>query len=353
MKSFRVALLANMKKNAPHFEGMTDDQWADLDSERTVNALIAAIGAGGHVCEFLEGNLTLLETLPKFKPDICFNICEGHFGDAREAHVPAILEMLRVPYTGSKVLTLALTLDKPMTKRVLHYHGLPTPGFQVFERADEPLQNDLEFPLFVKPSREGTAIGVSEKSILHNESELREQVAYIISFYKQPALVERYIEGREVTVGLVGNLQAPVALRVPDDESAPRITAGLRFLPPMEVDLKPFENSDVIYTNRLKVELADKLTYLCPAPLEPEQVEELNWLTAAVFRVTGSLDVARVDFRLDTREDQKPYILEINPLPGLSPGISDLVIEAAGGGIGHTELVNMILDTALRRYGLI
>lgn len=350
---FRVALLANLKVNAPHFEGMPADQWDDLDSEKTVNALVEAIRSGGHECEFLEGDVTLIDTVRKYKPDICFNICEGHFGDAREAQVPALLEMLRIPYTGSKVLTLALALDKPMTKRVLTYHELPTPAFQVFERPDEPLSADMTFPMFVKPSREGTGMGVSAKSIVHNEAELREQVAYIIERYNQTALVERYIEGREVTVGLVGNLARPAARRLPDDEDAARIQEGLLFLPPMEVDLTPYLETDVVYANRLKVALADQLNYLCPAPLPEELVADLNWLTAAVFRVTGALDVSRVDFRLDAHDNWKPYILEINPLPGLSPGISDLVIEAAAMGIEHAELVNMILNTALKRYGMI
>jgi len=165
--------------------------------------------------------------------------------------------------------------------------------------------------------------------------------------------VETFIEGREVTVGMVGNLVGPVARRLPHDENLPRIQAGLRFFPPMEVDLSPYLETDVVYANRLKVALADQLNYLCPAPLDDDMVDELNWLAAAVFRVTGALDVARVDFRLNANEDWKPYILEINPLPGLSPGISDIVIEAAAEGVGHTELVNMLLDTALRRYGLI
>ena len=354
MKGFRVALIANLKKNAPLIEGMSADHWADLDSERTVNALVDAICAGGHTCEFLEGDISLVDTVHKYRPDICFNLAEGHFGDGREAHIPSILEMLRIPYTGSKVLTLALTLDKPMTKRVLHYHELPTPPFQVFERNDEPLNHDMEFPLFVKPSREGTGMGVSAKSIIRNEDELRERVAYMLERYEQPALVERFIEGREVTIGVIGNLMGPVAKRIPHDEGSPRIQAGLRFLPPMEVDLVPFLESDIVYSNRLKVELADKLNYLCPAPIDDEDLlDDLNWYTAAVFRVTGALDVARVDFRLDINDNLKPYILEINPLPGLSPGISDLVIEAAGEGIDHVELVNMILNTALKRYGMI
>lgn len=353
MKKFKVAVLANLKVNAPKFEGMAEDQWDDLDSEKTVEALLNAIRSGGHKSEFLEGDITLFETIQQFKPDICFNICEGHYGDAREAHVPAILEMLRIPYTGSKVLTLALALDKPMTKRVLHYHDLPTPEFQSFEREDEPLNPDMTFPLFVKPSREGTGMGVSRASIVQNESELREQVNHILVRYKQSALVERYIEGREVTVGVVGNLIGPVARRLPEDESAPRVQSGLRFFPPMEVNLQPFEESDVVYSNRLKVALAEQLDYLCPAPLDNDMVDELNWLTSAVFRVTGALDVSRVDFRLDINDNLKPYILEINPLPGLAPGYSDLVIEAAAEGVDHTYLVNMILDTALKRYGMI
>jgi D-alanine-D-alanine ligase len=353
MKTFRVALLANLKKNAPHWEGMPEDQWDDLDSESTIQALLEALRAGGHTCEFLEGDITIVDTVRQFNPDICFNICESHFGDAREAQVPAILEKLGIPYTGSKVLCLALALDKPMTKRVLTYHDLPTPDFQTFERVDEPLDPKMEFPLFVKPSREGTGMGVTAQSIVKNETELREQVRLMIERYQEAALVETFIEGREVTVGMVGNLVGPVARRMPYDEDLPRIQAGLRFLPPMEVDLTPYLETDAVYANRLKVALADQLNYICPAPLDDDLVDELNWLAAAVFRVTGALDVARVDFRLNVHEDWKPYILEINPLPGLSPGISDIVIEAAADGIEHAELVNLILETALRRYGMI
>src|SRR5687767_1174270 len=143
----RIAVLANLKKNAPKWEGMPEDQWDDLDSQATIDAIIGALAAGGHHAEFFEASLLppfdLVQNLTRYKPDICFNIAEGHFGDGREAQIPAILEALRIPYTGSKVLTLALALDKPMTKRVLTYHGLPTPEFQVFEDPDEPIDEDL------------------------------------------------------------------------------------------------------------------------------------------------------------------------------------------------------------------
>ena len=195
-------------------------------------------------------------------------------------------------------------------------------------------------------------MGVSSKSVVHNEQELREQIAFIIKKYKQTALVEQFIDGREVTVGMVGNLIGPVARRMPDDPDTRRIQAGLHMLPPMEVDLNPYLDSDAVYSNRLKVALAAELTYICPAPLEPDMVDELNYLAASVFRVVGAFDVARVDFRLDVNNNWKPYILEINPLPGLSPDISDIVIEAKAEGISHTELVLLILETALKRYGI-
>ena len=353
MAPLHVAVLANLKKNAPLEPGMPADFWADLDSEHTVEAIADALRQAGYKVTFLEGDVTLYDRLRELRPDICFNICEGHFGDSREAQVPAILEMLRIPYTGSSVLTLALALDKPMTKRILTYHALPTPAFQVFERPNEPLNSDLLFPLFAKPSRQGTGMGISPQSIVHDESQLRTQVRRLLEEYREPVLVERFIDGRDVTVGMVGNLVAPVAWRVPEDEEAPRIVRGLQFLPPLEIGLGEYAEGEAgLYTYHAKVDLVDQLTYICPAQVDADQVEELNWLAAAVFRVTGCLDVARVDFRLDSADGDRPYILEINPLPGLSPGTSDLVIEAEAAGISHPELINLILDQALERYDL-
>jgi D-alanine-D-alanine ligase len=348
-----VAVLANLKRNAPRNIGMPEDVWDDLDSDVTVEAIVAALESAGHRATFLEGNLSLIDTLPKLRPDLCFNICEGHWGDSRESQVPALLEMLRIPYTGSGVLTLALTLDKPMTKRVLAFHELPTPAFQVFERADEPLDPDLVFPLFTKPSREGTGMGISGASVVWDEAGLQDQLTMQLTHYRQPILVERFIRGREVTVGVIGNLMGPVAKRVPGDERAERVFQGLRFLPPLEVNFAAYPASEGgIYTNRMKTEWANDFRYLCPAPLEPPLLQELNWLTAAVFRVTGCLDVARVDFRLDADNDNRPYILEVNPLPGLYPRLSDLVLEADAANISYNSLINEILGAACARYGL-
>jgi D-alanine-D-alanine ligase len=364
MSRLKVAVIANLKKNAPKFPGMAEDHWDDLDSEVTMNAIADALRQGGHEAAFFEGTLELYNILREYRPDICFNMCEGHWGDGREAQVPAVLEMMRIPYTGSRVMTLALALDKPMTKRIMMWHDLPTPPFQSFDDPNDPLDDDMKFPLFVKPSREGTGMGVSAKSIVRNEAELAEQVGEIIQKYHQTALVERFIPGREITVGLVGNISGVASRRLPTrfyaakqrDFSPGGLAAlkagGLTFLPPSEIDLSEYLETDAVYSNRLKTDLADADYTRCPAKLTREQLQELNWLTAAVFRVIGCYDVARVDFRLDETENYKPYVLEINPLPGLSPGVSDLCHEAEAAGISYVELVNLIMEAAIVRHGL-
>ena len=157
-----------------------------------------------------------------------------------------------------------------------------------------------------------------------------------------------------MTVGVVGNLVGPVAWRMPENDEAPRIQRGLHFFPPLEIDMSRYPAEEKgVYTSRIKVDWVDEFHYLCPAPLPDEMVDELNWLTAATFRITGCQDVARVDFRLDASDNDKPYILEINPLPGLNPDYSDLCVEAKADGWSYEELVNRILDEALERNGLI
>jgi D-alanine-D-alanine ligase len=361
----RIAVLANLKKNAPTWEGMPEDRWDDLDSIKTPNGIIEAVQRAGHEAEFFEASIlppyNLIEKLQAYKPDLCFNIAESHFGDGREAQVPAVLEMLRLPYTGSKVLALALALDKPMTKRVLHYHGLPTPEFQVIELADEPVDDDLVnpdgellFPLFVKPSREGTSMGVSPESIVTNIAQLHEQVAKQIARYNQPILCEHYIRGREVTVGLLGNMRPRDARHLNERTlTFDALPETLTFLPTLEVDTSYHGATEGdLYTNRMKVELGDDFRYYCPAPLEPELERQLQVLTAAVFRVIGCKDVARVDFRLDADNNNKPYILEINPLPGLNPGYSDLCLEATAAGWTHDQLIMRIVEVAAARHGI-
>ena len=360
----RIAVLANLKENAPTWDGMSPDQWDDLDSIKTINSIIAALESNGHEATFFEANIAqphnLIAHLQEFQPDLCFNIAEGHFGNGREAQIPGILEMLRIPYTGSPLVTLAIALDKPMTKRLLYYHGLPTPDFQVFEKSTDSIDEDLldengelRFPMFVKPSREGTGMGVSASSIVNTVAELREQVGKQLIAYNQPILCERFISGREVTVGVIGNLLPTAARRLNDRTPPQELPEGLTFFPPMEINTEKYDESEAgLYTNRIKVELVDTFYYTCPANLSPEEVQALNQLTVAVFKVLGCTDVARVDFRLD-HITGTPYILEVNPLPGLNPKYSDLCIEAAAAGWKYEELINSIVEHAAERHGLL
>lgn len=335
-RALRVALLYNLASNAPQPPpDAPPDYLYELDHEDNVAAYRSALESRGHLVFPMEGDAELPARLRETPVDICFNTCEGFRGDAREAQVPAVLEMLGVKYSGSRVRTLALTLDKPMTKRVLSFYGLPTPAFQEFHSEREELDPRLRFPLFVKPSREGTGMGISGDSIVHSAEELRNQVSLVIEAYRQPALVEEYVQGRDATVGMVGNW--------PD----------LHIFPISMVDYSNYgEGVAPVYGAECKVDRADDYLCQCPADLPATLADELRRLAVAAMRVTDTHDMARLDFRLNRCENDKPYILEINSLPGVTP-ISDLTLMAEADGWTHADLINGVMDAALRRHGFL
>lgn len=352
----RIAVLANLKDNAPADPQPTADAWAELDGAGTVEAIVEVLRHAGHEARFFEGGLSLVDTLPSFRPDLCFNLCEGHHGDSRESHVPAILELMRLPYTGSGVLALAVTLDKPTTKDVLRAHGIPTPPSQVFHRADEPLAPTLRFPLFVKPAREGSGMGITAGSVVHDVATLRERVHEVHARYRQPALVERFLRGQELTVGLFGNRGGTVVPPEPGWGAIPRVD-GLLALPIYEIDHAQLPTTEGgAYTQQVKGHWAGPWTrgreFHCPARLTPALADQVTRLAAATFHATGCRDVGRVDLRLDADDGDRPYVLEINALPGLSPGVSDLCHEAAAVGLDHAALVLCIVAQARARLGL-
>jgi len=347
MSRLRIALLYNLKKHVPVSPDAPEDALAEYDSEETVQGLKAALESGGHEVIPLEGDETLLDTIRRVKPDICFNICEGLRGDARESHVPALLEMLGIPYTASKVLTHAISLDKVIAKRIWRDSELPTAPFQAFLHGAEPLALDLTFPLFVKPSREGTGMGINDHSVVQDEQALRAQVEWVIHTYHQPALVESYLPGREFTVGLVGNRLFPGQASPSSDFLD---TRGFHVFPVMEIDVGNLGGADRLYTGYIKSVIPLEPKYLCPAPILPRLAGELQELAIRAFEAIGGLDVARVDFRLGG--DNRPYLLEINTLPGLNLNISDIVLAARGEGVEYNRLILEILGLALRRYGM-
>ncbi|MEW5719995.1 MAG: hypothetical protein AB1817_15310 [Chloroflexota bacterium] len=367
MKKFTVALLYNLKQNAPHCEGDPWDAWNELDNEKTVANLERALRAGGHEVIGMEGDVNLPQKLSHYQVDIAFNTCEGHFGLSREAQVPALLDALRIPYTGSGVMPLCVALDKPMAKRVMLYHGLSTPLFQTFVTGDERLNPKLKFPLFVKPSREGSGIGITAQSVCRTARELRAQVAWCIETYRQPALVEEYIEGREFTLGMLGNLPWVIKSRADGKPPEPivalkgakprriktQVPETLRVFPPLEVDLSPCPPEQAgLYTSVIKSQLYDVPKYPCPAPISKRLWAQMEKLAAGAFAALECTDFARVDFRL--RQDTgEPTILEINPLAGLQEGISDIVMAGEADGVSFVALINGILDAALQRHGMI
>jgi D-alanine-D-alanine ligase len=323
-----VGVMYNLK-GAPPEEGEPPDLGAELDSESTVAAVALALRANGHEVQMIEGNDTAYLKLLSNRLDIVFNMCEGLRGESRESHIPSMLEMLGIPYTGSGVLTLALTLDKPLTKKVLAYHGIPTPGFRVFASADEIDVSGLEFPLFVKPAHEGSSMGVSSNSYCRDIHELTREIGRLLTLYRQPVLVEEFLPGREFTVGILGN-RNPV------------------IFPVMEINFDAIPDDHArVYSRQFKTDWSDEVYYMCPAPVTADLEASLKDTALRTYRALDCRDLARVDLRLD--RNGVPNVMEVNPLPGLAPGFSDYPRIAEKGGWSYTDLVNGILECALRR----
>ena len=348
---WKIAVLANIKdESQPKPEGVPPDAFADYDHIETIHHIQAALESDGHETKFLMADRTLPQTVQEYAPDICLNIAEGLGGDAREAHVPALLEMLGIPYTGSRVLTNAISLDKTLTKRIWRDRRLPVAPFQEFTTGDEPLRPDLKFPLFVKPAREGTGMGVDAKAIVKNEAGLRERIQYVVNTYQQPALVETFLSGREFTVGVMGCGDAKLYSRHPDwyDDKD-----GFHRFPILELDASRSVTPNVYSQAAKAKDVGEKGApdYICPANIDPELEKKLKHFAYRAHVLLGALDVSRTDIRLD--DEGNPRLLEINTLPGLTPGYSDLCLQAAAEGIAYNDLLLDILYLAAGRWGLL
>ena len=347
---WKVAVLANIKdEKVAKPEGVPPDAFADFDHVETIDAIRAALETDGHQTVFIQADADLPYSLRDEKPDICFNIAEGLGGDAREAQIPALLEMLKIPYTGSRVLTNAISLDKTLTKRIWRDRRLPVAPFQEFSLADEPLRSDLEFPLFVKPAREGTGMGVDMNAIVNNEKELRERAEYIINTYQQPALVETFLPGREFTVGILGRSDAKIYSRHPEWYEKD----GFHRFPILELDMTR-SVTPMVYSQEAKskdVGEEGAPGYFCPANIEPELEKKLKYFALRAHIILNALDVSRTDVRLDAQGN--PRVMEINTLPGLTPEYSDLCLQSKAQGIRYEDLILEILYLGASRWGMI
>jgi D-alanine-D-alanine ligase len=347
---WKVAVLANIKDDTrPKPEGVPPDAFADFDHIETIDSIRGAIETDGHQTIFIQADENLPFALREEKPDICFNIAEGLGGDAREAQVPALLEMMKIPYTGSRVLTNGISLDKTLTKRIWRDRRLPVAPFQEFTAGDEPLRADLEFPLFVKPAREGTGMGVDMRAIVNNEKELRERTGYIINTYHQPALVEVFLPGREFTVGILGRSDAKQYSRHPEWYEKD----GFHRFPVLELDMTR-SVTPLVYSKEAKSkEVGEEGApgYFCPANIEPDLEKKLKYYALRAHVLLNALDVSRTDIRLDAQGN--PRVMEINTLPGLTPEYSDLCLQSKAEGIRYEDLILEILYLGASRWGMV
>ena len=297
------------------------DAGAEYEDERTIEALLGAIAAGGHEALGVVLGPDFGRDISAAKCDLVFNIAEGVQGSSRESLVPAMLEQMGIAYTGSDGLALAVSLDKGLTKRLARSEGIRTPDFRVVRTEAELADLDLEYPLFVKPNAEGSSMGIGAGSRVAGPAELAQRVAYVLAEYRQECLVEVYAPGREFCVGLLGN-------------DPPEV------LPIVEV-----QTETAFYTQAEKSQHHKELR--CPADIGKETADEMREMARAIFGLLRCRDLARVDFRLDG--EGRPTFLEINPLPGLSPYYSIYPRQAAEAGIGYEELIGRIVEAGIGR----
>lgn len=314
-----------------------DDRYEEFDRPETVDAIAAVIRDDGHDVVLLGDGREFLSRMLADPPDFVFNIAEGSgVSRNREARVPAVCEMLGVPYSGSDPLTLAVSLDKHVATQLV-CNSVMAPAGRLFHSGCTPEQfidslerSPLALPVIVKPAHEGSSKGVRGPCLCSDNAEAANRCLALSKDYQQPILVEEFIEGAEVTVGVIGN------------GTSTTVIGAMRIVP---IDATgPF-----IYSLEVKRDWRRRVRYEAPAVLEAIEPGILERAARNVYESLGCRDLARIDFRV---RDGVPYFIEANPLPGLAPVTSDLVILAEGHGISHSELIRRILHIALRRVGL-
>ncbi len=327
----RIGLSYDLKEGILIEQDAPDDSLEEYDSYETVELISAALEAKGHSVVRLGGSSEFLDNIRREKIDIVFNIAEGRGNyRSREAQVPSILEMLDIPYTGSDPQCLAVCMDKSITKKLVTANGICTPRWLTIANEEELYQTSWDsfpFPVIIKPACEGSSKGIRLSSLAYSVNQTQREASKILKCYQQPVMVEEFINGDEVTVGIVGNLP-------------PKVLGVMRILPKRE-------DEHFIYSLEVKRNYLNLVEYECPAILEGKILDEISDASLNVFKALGCRDFARLDFRVSPKGI--PYFLEINPLPGLGT-YSDLVIMAVKMNWAHEELIGAILDAALERY---
>jgi D-alanine-D-alanine ligase len=327
-RSLGVGLAFDLAANFTASPTEPDDRLEEYDAPDTIDAIEAALRSRGTTTRRLGGGAELLDALVARPPGIVFNISEGWGTRSREAHVPAVLEMLGLPHTHSDPFTMAVSLDKAAAKSIVSSAGVPVPAHQLVESPDFVLQ--LELPVVAKPLREGSSMGIRASSIIRNRSELDVHVTRLLDDYRQPVLLEEFCPGAELTVGILGN--------------------GLSAEPVGVMEIVPRNGAvaDFLYSVEAKRNYLEEVEYLVPPRVPSNVHKRAVEIALAAYHALGCRDVARIDLRIGA--DGEPKFLEGNPMPGLHPEKSDLVILCREVGIGYDDLILRILDTARARY---
>jgi len=326
----RIAIVYNRdSKNVINLFGIPN---RERIGRRTIKIIVDALRANKHRVKTFEGDKDLIDRLEEFmprvikgeQPGLVFNLSYGIQGQARYTHVPSILEMVGIPYVGSGPLAHGLALDKVVAKMIFRQHNLPTPDFTVLNSWEDELPDDLSFPVVVKPKNEAVSFGVT---VVHNKDELKEAARTIFETFQQPVVVESYIDGREINVGLIGNNPCEA-------------------FPPVELVFG--KDGPAIYTYDDKIRKSGReIGFKCPARIEKDIIKEAQKLARHAFEALGCYDCARVDMRLD--RSWKLYLLEVNSLPSLSEHGS-YPIGARQVGLDFDALVNRLVEVASARY---
>ena len=327
----RIGLSYDLKETVRIRQDLPEDALEEYDSVETLETIAAALKALGHTTVWLGGGKEFLTNILQERVDVVFNIAEGR-GDfrSREAQVPCVLEMLDMPYTGSDPQCLAICLDKPLAKKLAAAEGVSTPRWLVItdiEQLQRTTWNGFPFPTVVKPSHEGSSKGIRIGNRVEHIRQAVDLVVELLDRYRQPVIVEEFIAGDEVTVGVLGN-------------SPPKVLGIMRVLPKIR-------RENFIYSLEVKRDWERLVEYECPAQLDGITAQRIMDASLKIFTVLGCRDFARIDFRVSA--EGVPYFLEINPLPGLNTS-SDLPIMACKMGLDFQGLISEILGAALERY---
>jgi D-alanine-D-alanine ligase len=338
----RIGIAFDLKPKSPPPQGAPDDWHEEFDSPATILGIAAALQELGHEVVELGNGRPFLEKLLTAPVDLVFNIAEGRGTSRnREARVPAVCEMLDVPCTGSDALTLAVALDKDICRRLVEDAGVIVPkGILLAPPAADydgdcaeflalAAESGLQLPLIAKPSCEGSSKGIRSKCLIEKLEDVGPVVVSLWRDYKQAVLLEEFIAGEEVTVGVIGN-------------QPPRVLGMMRVVPKQATDR-------FVYSLEVKRDWENQVEYECPPNLPFPALVALENAALEAYDVLGCRDVTRIDFRV---RDGVPYFLEANPLPGLNPETGDIVIMARRMGLTHTQLIGAIVDSARTRLGL-